>query len=141
MDIGDIIVGLVTALSTGGVFTAIFNRKQRKILDKVEADNKVSDQWQEIYQSEKQNRIEVQKRVNYLYNENTRLRNALDKANTKNAALLLTRCSKINCIEREPPFGGNIDLNSEGDIVFREYKYTEEEQKEVPPSEGYYTTG
>lgn len=123
MEIADIIVGLITALSTGGVFTAIFNRKQKRVLNKIEADSKVSDMWQELLEDERKERMGVQKRINYLYNENTKLRQALDKSNSRATALSVLRCGRINCSEREPPFGSTIDLDNEGNVVYREYKY------------------
>lgn len=125
MNYTDIIVAIITALSTGGVLSAFMNRKQRKIMDRIDADSKVSDQWHDIFESEKQNRIEVQQRLNYMYNENTQLRVALDKANSKAIALSILRCGRINCDLREPPFGNMVDLGSDGNIVFRNYKYPE----------------
>lgn len=41
---------------------------------------------------------------------NTKLRQELDDKNTRIAVLTLLRCRKYKCIDREPPYGSEIEL-------------------------------
>ena len=40
---------------------------------------------------------------------NTKLRKELDEKNTKIAVLSLLRCRKLKCIDREPPYGSEVE--------------------------------
>ena len=40
---------------------------------------------------------------------NTKLRQELDEKNTRIAVFTLLRCKKLKCIDREPPYGSEIN--------------------------------
>lgn len=122
MDWTNIIITLITS----GAFTAIYllgDKKTSAVLNNV---SKTIDQWQELLREVKEELAaksvecrEIQKsyedtiskkdaKIDSLYKEMSVYRDEKDKLSSRVAFLTAYRCKKVNCTEREPPFGTSV---------------------------------
>lgn len=103
---------IMTALITSGAFTAIYligDRKTSSVLDNVA---KTIEQWRGLLKEVKEEadalRAQVDakdRQIDQLYKSIGALRDCGDKLSSRVAYLNAFRCKKIQCIDREPPFG------------------------------------
>lgn len=103
---------IMTALITSGAFTAIYligDRKTSSVLDNVA---KTIEQWRGLLKEVKEEadalRAQVDakdRQIDQLYKSIGALRDRGDKLSSRVAYLNALRCKKIQCIDREPPFG------------------------------------
>lgn len=122
MDWTNIIITLITS----GAFTAIYllgDKKTSAVLDNV---SKTIDQWQELLrevrdelaaksveyresqQSYEDTIAKKDAKIDSLYKEMSVYRDEKDKLSSRVAFLTAYRCKKVNCTEREPPFGTSV---------------------------------
>lgn len=112
---------IMTALITSGAFTAIYligDRKTSSVLDNVA---KTIDQWRGLLKEVKEEadnlRAQVEakdRQIDQLYKSIGALRDRGDKLSSRVAYLNAFRCKKIQCIDREPPFGSTKTGISDG---------------------------
>ena len=129
MDWTNIIITLITS----GAFTAIYllgDKKTSAVLDNV---SKTIDQWQELLREVKDElaakSVEYREsqqsyedtiskkdaKIDSLYKEMSVYRDEKDKLSSRVAFLTAYRCKKVNCTEREPPFGTSVKNEKESE--------------------------
>jgi len=112
----DNIIQLISILLGGGGLIALFLITERKTKAQMENTTQAIAEWQKIVEHSRQDLAEAQNRAKefqdlYMvqFDINTKLRKELDGKNTRIAVLSLMRCHKLKCIDREPPFGSEVE--------------------------------
>lgn len=109
MDWGSIIMSVIGALTTGGVFSSIFFFKENKRKKQLDNDGTASSQWQELYERAEA-KIEAQStKIEALFKMNNELRDQNNNLTTENAVLKIIKCKRISCEDREPPLSKKVD--------------------------------
>ena len=110
------IIQLISLLLGGGGLVALFLITERKTKAQMENTAQAIAEWQKIVERSHQDLEEAKKRAQELqdlylvqFDINTKLRKELDEKNTKIAVLSLLRCRKLKCIDREPPYGSEVE--------------------------------
>ena len=110
------IIQLISLLLGGGGLVALFLITERKTKAQMENTAQAIAEWQKIVERSHQDLKEAKERAKELqdlylvqFNINTKLRKELDEKNTKIAVLSLLRCRKLKCIDREPPYGSEVE--------------------------------
>lgn len=82
-----------------------FDRKHKKRAAELANESTVSSQWKELFErSEK--KVDAQSdKIEGLYKTIGNMRSQLDGLASQKAVLTLYKCCKVNCPDREPPFG------------------------------------
>ena len=110
------IIQLISLLLGGGGLIALFLITERKTKAQMENTAQAIAEWQKIVERSHQDLKEAKERAKELqdlylvqFDINTKLRKELDEKNTKIAVLSLLRCRKLKCIDREPPYGFEVE--------------------------------
>ena len=110
------IIQLISLLLGGGGLIALFLITERKTKAQMENTAQAIAEWQKIVERSHQDLKETKERAKELqdlylvqFDINTKLRKELDEKNTKIAVLSLLRCRKLKCIDREPPYGSEVE--------------------------------
>ena len=110
------IIQLISLLLGGGGLVALFLITERKTKAQMENTAQAIAEWQKIVERSHQDLKEAKERAKELqdlylvqFDINTKLRKELDEKNTKIAVLSLLRCRKLKCIDREPPYGSEME--------------------------------
>ena len=110
------IIQLISLLLGGGGLVALFLITERKTKAQMENTAQAIAEWQKIVERSHQDLKEAKERAEELqdlylvqFDINTKLRKELDEKNTKIAVLSLLRCRKLKCIDREPPYGSEVE--------------------------------
>ena len=110
------IIHLISLLLGGGGLIALFLITERKTKAQMENTAQAIAEWQKIVERSHQDLEEAKERAKELqdlylvqFDINTKLRKELDEKNTKIAVLSLLRCRKLKCIDREPPYGSEVE--------------------------------
>lgn len=110
------IIQLISILLGGGGLVALFLITERKTKAQMENTAQAIAEWQKIVERSHQDLEEAKERAKELqdlylvqFDINTKLRKELDEKNTKIAVLSLLRCRKLKCIDREPPYGSEVE--------------------------------
>ena len=110
------IIQLISLLLGGGGLVALFLITERKTKAQMETTAQAISEWQKIVERSHQDLEEAKERAKELqdlylvqFDINTKLRKELDEKNTKIAVLSLLRCRKLKCIDREPPYGSEVE--------------------------------
>ena len=110
------IIQLISLLLGGGGLVALFLITERKTKAQMENTAQAIAEWQKIVERSHQDLKEAKQRAKELqdlylvqFDINTKLRKELDEKNTKIAVLSLLRCRKLKCIDREPPYGSEVE--------------------------------
>ena len=110
------IIQLISLLLGGGGLIALFLITERKTKAQMENTAQAIAEWQKIVERNHQDLKEAKERAKELqdlyliqFDINTKLRKELDEKNTKIAVLSLLRCRKLKCIDREPPYGSEVE--------------------------------
>ena len=110
------IIQLISLLLGGGGLVALFLITERKTKAQMENTAQAIAEWQKNVERSHQDLEEAKERAKELqdlylvqFDINTKLRKELDEKNTKIAVLSLLRCRKLKCIDREPPYGSEVE--------------------------------
>jgi methylthioribose-1-phosphate isomerase len=106
MDWTQIILAVIAAIGAAGGVGGIVQIREAKRAKKIENDKAAADEWKELYNSSEAKCDNLGKKLDEIY---TLLRNEQERRQGVEIALAraeLCRCDKLNCIDREPPFGG-----------------------------------
>ena len=110
------IIQLISLLLGGGGLIALFLITERKTKAQMENTAQAIAEWQKIVErshkdleEEKTRAKEFQDLYMVQFDINTKLRKELDEKNTKIAVLSLLRCRKLKCVDREPPYGSEVE--------------------------------
>ena len=110
------IIQLISLLLGGVGLIALFLITERKTKAQMENTAQAIAEWQKIVERSHQDLKEAKERAKELqdlylvqFDINTKLRKELDEKNTKIAVLSLLRCRKLKCIDREPPYGSEVE--------------------------------
>ena len=110
------IIQLISLILGGGGLITLFLITERKTKAQMENTAQAIAEWQKIVEHSHQDLKEAKERAKELqdlylvqFNINTKLRKELDEKNTKIAVLSLLRCRKLKCIDREPPYGSEVE--------------------------------
>ena len=110
------IIQLISLLLGGGGLITLFLITERKTKAQMENTAQAIPEWQKIVERSHQDLKEAKERAKELqdlylvqFDINTKLRKELDEKNTKIAVLSLLRCRKLKCIDREPPYGSEVE--------------------------------
>ena len=110
------IIQLISLLLGGGGLITLFLITERKTKAQMENTAQAIAEWQKIVERSHQDLKEAKERAKELqdlylvqFDINTKLRKELDEKNTKIAGLSLLRCHKLKCIDREPPYGSEVE--------------------------------
>ena len=110
------IIQLISLLLGGSGLVALFLITERKTKAQMENTAQAIAEWQKIVEHSHQDLKEAKERAKELqdlylvqFDINTKLRKELDEKNTKIAVLSLLRCRKLKCIDREPPYGSEVE--------------------------------
>ena len=118
------VIGLVGGLLTGGGLMMWFTRKETKEGKDVENMQKVIESMQtsldakdRIIEEHEERRQELKadlqkkdEKIEQLLNEKSDIRDENDELKTKLAVTTMLKCVKLNCIDRDPPFGSLVNL-------------------------------
>lgn len=127
MDWTQVIVSLISVVGgalVGGGFTMWFTRKETKEGKAVENMQKVVDSMQtsldakdRIIQEYETRRQELKgdlsrkdEKIEELLREKSAIRDENDDLKTNLAVATMLKCIKLNCIDRDPPFGSIVNL-------------------------------
>lgn len=127
MDWTQVIVSLISVVGgalVGGGFTMWFTRKETKEGKAVENMQKVVDSMQtsldakdRIIQEYEARRQELKgdlsrkdEKIEDLLREKSAIRDENDDLKTNLAVTTMLKCIKLNCIDRDPPFGSIVNL-------------------------------
>ena len=110
------IIQLISLILGGGGLIALFLITERKTKAQMENTAQAIAEWQKIVERSHQDLKEAKERAKELqdlylvqFDINTKLRKELDEKNPKIAVLSLLRCRKLKCIDREPPYGSEVE--------------------------------
>ena len=110
------IIQLISLILGGSGLIALFLITERKTKAQMENTAQAIAEWQKIVERSHQDLKEAKERAKELqdlylvqFDINTKLRKELDEKNTKIAVLSLLRCRKLKCIDREPPYGSEVE--------------------------------
>ena len=110
------IIQIISLILGGGGLVALFLITERKTKAQMENTAQAIAEWQKIVERSNQDLKEAKERAKELqdlylvqFDINTKLRQELDEKNTKIAVLSLLRCRKLKCIDREPPYGSEVE--------------------------------
>ena len=110
------IIQLISLILGGGGLITLFLITERKTKAQMENTAQAIAEWQKIVERSHQDLKEAKERAKELqdlylvqFDINTKLRKELDEKNTKIAVLSLLRCRKLKCIDREPPYGSELE--------------------------------
>ncbi len=117
MDWTIIITSLVSAICAGGGIAGLINWRENKRAKKIENESNVSDMYKELLEAERSDKQRITERsckksekIDNLYQRIYTLNEELNKKDILIAELQLTKCTKVKCADRTPPFGTNHNL-------------------------------
>lgn len=121
MDWTQIVTTILSLLIPTGGIVAIFTAREKKTEMALNNMNKINEQWAAFSSKEEERRKELKEdidskdgKIDELYREISQLRNELDNERTMRAKAEMTKCLRIKCVERHPPFGENYNLERNG---------------------------
>lgn len=103
------IIQVVGSLITLVILPLLLLRSKKKKADaeaeKTEADNitAYAAEWKELYEKKEKRVVELDAKIDHLYAEITKYRDAIRELAVQNQALEFRKCNKHGCADRVPP--------------------------------------
>lgn len=116
MDWQTIIGALAGGLLGGGGIGSFFYVREKKRQMNAETEASVSKEWRELAERKMEIIDKKDAYIEQLHDENKQLRHRNDVLSSEVAQLMVLRCTKIKCIDREPPFGATEIIFDYGNI-------------------------
>lgn len=107
MEWGNVIIGIVSALVSGGGLLGIVYYKEDKRAKQLANDEAAATQWRALYIEQSTKNDALNAKIDALYADNTALRNDNNELTTLNAKLTILKCERIECERRQPPINSN----------------------------------
>lgn len=127
----DLIIQFIASLTGTGGLIALFLITEKKTAAQLENTRKIDEKWQSIIARQEKDlellgsRYEAATaKIGKLYDDNSDLRNRLDRLGTDCAVSSLMRCDCVACPSRKPPFGTHNPTDTE------ELEHDHENEKE-----------
>lgn len=106
--ISTIITGLIGLVA--GNLMSLITFPQTKSMKKIENEAKQSEEWKKLYIDQKNEALEKDKKIDQLYaeitkyrDENAELHLENEKLKIENSKLVIVKCLKPGCVDRDPP--------------------------------------
>lgn len=112
IDWNGVIVGVVSALVSGGGIAGIFYFRENKRAKQLDNETTASAQWRELYEKSEIKVDSQSKKIDAQYKESNYLRDQNNNITTQNAVLKMYKCETLGCTNRQPPFGSQINQNN-----------------------------
>ena len=108
----DLIIQLIASATGTGGLIALFLITEKKTAARLENTRRIDEMWQSVI-ARQEKELELLSRryeaatakIDRLYDDNSDLRNRLDRLGTDCAVSSLMRCDCVACTARKPPFG------------------------------------
>lgn len=109
MDWTTVLVAVLSSLVSGGGIAGLVFFKENKRARQLDNETTASAQWRELYEKSEAKVDGLNLKVDALYKENGYLRDQNDSLKTQRAVLTMYKCETLNCTNRQPPFGSQIN--------------------------------
>ena len=129
----DLIIQLIASLTGTGGLIALFLITEKKTAARLDNTLKIDEKWQSVIARQEKELELISRRyeaatakIGKLYDDNSDLRNRLDRLGTDCAVSSLMRCDCIACPSRKPPFGTHTPTDTEDHENETEHKHEQE---------------
>lgn len=104
MDMVALIASVGSLLAGSGVAGVLFYREKKRA-EQLKNEASAAEQWKLLFERSDSDTRDKDARIDKLYDEQSRLRERLNKLSTENAVLRLKKCEVNGCNNRKPARG------------------------------------
>ena len=113
MDLISIITAIIGLVTGGGITAFVYFpqiKRNKELLNRtaeLENEQKVIEQWKELYQTSEDGRKAQSAHIDRLYGDLKNSRHQNNDLRAENTALQIFKCENISCQNRIPPIGSS----------------------------------